>query len=429
MKAYAPGEQINDATKLNTNECAWGPAPGVLKAVAQTTVDMLRLYPSPMADRVRAAAADVFEIDASSVLVGNGSDDCLTIVMRSFLGPGDVVACPWPTYSLYDTLATIQGVEIKHADWSASPDPLLAGSASGEGAPGWHLPVSELLGLGAKVVFVATPNNPSATLVPLEELELLATRLDGVLVVDEAYIDYATAADGSTPAGLSASFIPRLTSHPNVLVLRTFSKSYSMAGARLGLMFAAPDLINHMNKVKDSYNVNSMTQIAGEAALKDREYWEWLVTSTITERKWVLENTKEFGWTYPKTDANFVLFDVGSASTAEYIYTGLKKQGLLVRYWGARPDLCSKLRVTIGTRASNERFVKLVKALLSEQSSGAMNGNGTPRKMMTNGTANGYHLTDLRPGSATPRQAWEESSSSYAKLREKGRGSFAFGLS
>ena len=125
MKAYAPGEQINDATKLNTNECAWGPAPGVLKAVAQTTVDMLRLYPSPMADRVRAAAADVFEIDASSVLVGNGSDDCLTIVMRSFLGPGDVVACPWPTYSLYDTLATIQGVEIKHAEWSASPDPLL----------------------------------------------------------------------------------------------------------------------------------------------------------------------------------------------------------------------------------------------------------------------------------------------------------------
>ena len=175
MKAYAPGEQINDATKLNTNECAWGPAPGVLKAVAQTTVDMLRLYPSPMADRVRAAAADVFEIDASSVLVGNGSDDCLTIVMRSFLGPGDVVACPWPTYSLYDTLATIQGVEIKHADWSASPDPLLAGSASGEGAPGWHLPVSELLGLGAKVVFVVRPR--IAPSLPTEVIVVAAQRV------------------------------------------------------------------------------------------------------------------------------------------------------------------------------------------------------------------------------------------------------------
>ena len=241
MKAYAPGEQINEATKLNTNECAWGPAPGVLKALAETSVDALRLYPSPLADKVRAAAADVFEVDAATVLVGNGSDDCLTIVMRSFLGPGDVCACPWPTYSLYDTLATIQGVEIKHAAWTEAADPALGGAAPSGGAPGWHLPVSELLASGAKVVFVATPNNPSATLVPLEELELLATKLQGVLVVDEAYIDYATTADGA-PAGLAASFIPKLTAHPNVLVLRTFSKSYSMAGARLGLMFGSAGL-------------------------------------------------------------------------------------------------------------------------------------------------------------------------------------------
>ena len=393
MKAYAPGEQINDATKLNTNECAWGPAPGVLKALAATTIDQLRLYPSPLADRVRNAAADVFEVDAEQVLVGNGSDDCLTVVMRSFLGPGDVVACPWPTYSLYDTLATIQGVEIRHAAWVEEPD---GGGEPGNGATGWHLPINELLASGAKVVFVASPNNPSATLVPLAELELLASKLKGILVVDEAYIDYATKRDGS-PAGLSASFIPLLSKHPNVLVLRTFSKSYSMAGAvsthapppappapparpvrllcsrpclcaqRLGLMFASPELINHMNKVKDSYNVNSMTQIAGEAALLDRTYWDWLVRSTITEREWLLEECKQFGWSYPKTDANFVLFDLGSASKAEYVYAGLKKQGLLVRYWGSRPDLCSKLRVTVGTRESNERFVSLVTGLLAEQ--------------------------------------------------------------
>ena len=110
MKAYTPGEQINNAIKLNTNECAWGPAPAVLKAVANVTPDQLRLYPSPMADRVRAAASEVFQVSADQVLVGNGSDDCLTIVMRSFLGPGDKCACPWPTYSLYDTLATIVGL-------------------------------------------------------------------------------------------------------------------------------------------------------------------------------------------------------------------------------------------------------------------------------------------------------------------------------
>lgn len=131
LQAYTPGEQINDAIKLNTNECAWGPAPGVLKAVGEISVDQLRLYPSPMADRVRAAAADVFEVSAGQVLVGNGSDDCLTVVMRSFLSPGDKCACPWPTYSLYDTLATIQGVDIVHAAWQEAPDPLL--KAKGEG--------------------------------------------------------------------------------------------------------------------------------------------------------------------------------------------------------------------------------------------------------------------------------------------------------
>jgi len=367
MKAYAPGEQINDATKLNTNECAWGPAPGVLKALSAATVDQLRLYPSPLADKVRAAAADVFKVEAASVLVGNGSDDCLTVVMRSFLGPGDVVACPWPTYSLYDTLATVQGVEIRHAQWLERPDSEHVGAGTQRGAAGWHLPVEDLLDTGAKVVFVATPNNPSATLVPLDELEALAQKLRGVLVVDEAYIDYATAADGESPAGLAASFIPRLSGYPNVIVLRTFSKSYSMAGARLGLMFASPELIGHMNKVKDSYNVNSMTQIAGEAALRDREYWEWLVRSTITERKWLLESCAQFKWTYPKTDANFVLFDVGCAKRAEYLYTGLKQQGVLVRYWGARPDLCSKLRVTVGTRDSNARFVQIVTGLLAAE--------------------------------------------------------------
>ena len=158
-------------------------------------------------------------------------------------------------------------------------------------------------------------------------------------------------------------------------------------------MFASPELINHMNKVKDSYNVNSMTQVAGEAALRDREDWNWLVSSTIAERTWLLESCAKFDWTYPKTDvrshlllalaaapgltryhtqcpqANFVLFDVGSAARADYLYSGLKNQGLLVRYWGSRPDLCTKLRVTVGTRESNERFVNLVTDLLAAEGS------------------------------------------------------------
>lgn len=360
MAAYTPGEQINNCTKLNTNECAWGPSPAVLEALRGVTADQLRLYPSPLCDRVRGAAADVFGVSADQVLVGNGSDDCLTVIMRSFVVPGDptrnVVACPWPTYSLYDTLASIQGVEIRHSDWLAEADPALE---SKDGVPGWHLPVTSLLASGAKVVFLATPNNPSATLVPRAALEFLASKLDGILVVDEAYIDYACDGDG-----MAASFISLLTAHPNVLVLRTFSKSYSMAGARLGLMFGHPELIAHMTKVKDSYNVNGLTQLAGEAALRDRAHFDWLVKSTLEQRQVLVDAFSSFGWTWPQSDANFLLVDVGSVAVAAGLYAGLRAEGILVRYWGKRPELASKLRITVGSQESNERFLALVRKLL-----------------------------------------------------------------
>ena len=359
MKAYTPGEQVNECIKLNTNECAWGPSPKVLEALAGATGNSLRLYPSPLGDKLRQAAAEVYGVDAAQVLVGNGSDDCLTVIMRSFLQPGDKVACPWPTYSLYDTLASIQGVEIQHHDWLAAAD--LAVAAGGGGVAGWHLPVSALAASGARVVFVASPNNPSATLVPLHALETLAGMLPGVLVVDEAYIDYACDGDG-----MAASFIKRLAAFPNVLVLRTFSKSYAMAGARLGLMFADAELIGHMNKVKDSYNVNALTQLAGEAALRDRAHFEWLVKETLAQREVLAAAFTEFGWSWPPTDGNFMLVDVGSVALAGALYAGLKEAGILVRYWGSRPDLNSKLRITVGAKESNEKFIALTRKLLGE---------------------------------------------------------------
>ena len=352
MKAYAPGEQLKGCIKLNTNECAWGPAPAVLKAVCSVTEDQLRLYPSPLCDKVRQAASEVFGVQPAQVLVGNGSDDCLTIIMRTFSQPGDSVACAWPTYSLYDTLASIQGVGIQHVDWSAQPDPALG---EADGVPGWHLPITGLLQTAARVVFIANPNNPSATRVPLPALEYLATHLKGILVVDEAYIDYALDGDG-----MAASFLGKLDAYPNVIILRTFSKSYSMAGARLGLMFAHVELINHMNKVKDSYNVNALTQLAGEAALLDRDYFRWLVGETIKQRKALEAACKGFGWTWPASDANFLLVEVGSAAKAGALYERCRDGGVLVRYWGSRPELATKLRVTVGTKESVDKFVSIV---------------------------------------------------------------------
>lgn len=348
MKAYTPGEQVNKCIKLNTNECAWGPSEAVLKAITAVTPDELRLYPSPLCDRVRQAAAEVFSVDPAQVLVGNGSDDCLTVIMRSFLQPGDTVACAWPTYSLYDTLASIQGVDIRHVDW-------LAEGGDG-GVPGWQLPTAGLLETGARVVFIANPNNPSATLVPLAALEVLASRLKGILVVDEAYIDYAHGGDG-----MGASYLPRLAAFPNVIVLRTFSKSYSMAGARLGLLFAHAELVGHMNKVKDSYNVNALTQLAGEAALRDRDHFAWLVRETLQQRKALEQTCALYGWTWPASDANFMLVDVASAPLAAALYARLKAEGILVRYWGSRPELECKLRITVGAKESMDKFAAVVK--------------------------------------------------------------------
>lgn len=345
MSGYTPGEQVNQCVKLNTNECAWGPSPAVRAALMSYDVDSLRLYPDPVSKGLREAAAKVYGVTPGHVLAGNGSDDCLTIIFRAFVMAPQKVACPWPTYSLYDTLATLQGVPIEHVDWLAD----------------WQLPIDALASTGARVTLLATPNNPSATLVPRAQLQELARRLDGILVVDEAYIDFAHNGDG-----LGASFLPVLDEHPNVIVLRTFSKSYSLAGGRLGLLFAAPSLISQLEKVKDSYNVNALTQAAGTAALGDGAYLKELVRKTIEQRELVCAGLAAYGWTWPPSEANFLLAETGSVETATKVYDGLKARGILIRYWAKRPDLNTKLRITIGAPESNQAMLDAVKEIMAQ---------------------------------------------------------------
>jgi histidinol-phosphate aminotransferase len=260
------------------------------------------------------------------------------VIYRAFLKPGDQVAAPWPTYGLYDTLATLQGVEMVHVDYRID-------------ATQWHLP-RHLAKQGAKVVLVANPNNPSATLTPIEQIRRLAYEVDGILVVDEAYIDFAP--DGS-------SMLPHLTSHPNVIVLRTFSKSYSLAGARLGLLFAHPELVTHLMKVKDSYNVNALTQALGVAALEDRDHHRALVNDTLRERTRLAGELATFGWTWPVSAANFLLCEVGEKAGA--IYRALKERGVLVRWWD-RPVLSTKLRITVGRPEQTDLLLKHLKELV-----------------------------------------------------------------
>jgi histidinol-phosphate aminotransferase len=342
MQGYVPGEQVATAVKLNTNEGAYPPSPRVMATLAAIADESLRLYPDPVSRGLREAAAARYAVSVDQVLAGNGSDDCLTILYRTFLDDGDRVACPWPTYGLYDTLASIQGAVLATVPFRQS-------------ARRWELPAEALRKLRAKMIILANPNNPSATLVPVDELRRLAdAAADAIVVVDEAYVDFALA------AGVDASILPYLDAHPNLVVLRSFSKSYSLAGARLGLMFASAELCAEMTKVKDSYNVNAITQAIGVAALRDRAHQDELLRRTLDERARLEAALAAMGATWPESGANFVLAEFGER--AEAIYRALKDGGLLVRWW-ASSELRTKLRITVGRPDENERLI----AALREQ--------------------------------------------------------------
>jgi histidinol-phosphate aminotransferase len=343
MSGYAPGEQLPDAIKLNTNEGAFPPSPRVMAALAGVADESLRLYPDPLARRLREAAAARYGVTAEQVLAGNGSDDCLTILYRTFLDPGQRVACPWPTYGLYRQLAEIQGAKLVTVPFRQT-------------GTRWELP-PDLAKQRAKMIILANPNNPSATLIPVDELGKLAdAATKAIVVVDEAYIDFALA------DGLDASMLPYLDQHPNVVVLRTFSKSYSLAGARLGLLFASAPLVDQMMKVKDSYNVNAITQALGTAALEDRQAHDEAMRGTLDERERLTHELAAFGLTWPESRANFLLVELGDR--AETIYNALREAKLLVRWWSA-PELRTKLRISVGRPDQNNRLLAALRPALA----------------------------------------------------------------
>jgi histidinol-phosphate aminotransferase len=344
MPGYTPGEQVPGAIKLNTNECAYPPSPRVMEMLGRIADNSLRLYPDPVSRRLREVAAARYGVLPEQVLAGNGSDDCLTIIYRAFLAPGDRVICPWPTYGLYDTLATLQGAAMTTTPFVITGD-----------GKRWLMPPPLALD-PAKMILLANPNNPSATLIPVDELRRLADQTSGIVVVDEAYVDFA---------GDGASILPWLGEHPNLIVLRTFSKSFSLAGARLGLLFAAPALIAQLMKVKDSYNVNVLTQALGAVALEDRAYHEDVVRKTLGERARLETELGALGLRWPESRANFLLCDVGD--DAEAVYRALKREGILVRWWDT-PELSTRLRITVGKPEDNDRLMAALKLLLGSVS-------------------------------------------------------------
>jgi histidinol-phosphate aminotransferase len=338
MSGYVPGEQPQDAgfIKLNTNENPYPPSPKVYAALRKAINSSLRLYPEPLSDTLRSTAANVYGVKPANIIVGNGSDEILSMLLRCFVGTQDRVAFPVPTYSLYDTLVAIQDGNAVTVDY---PDD-------------FSVPTS-LSEQNAALTFLCNPNAPSGTLVSLPEIEKLARSVSGILAVDEAYIDFA--------ASEGASSIPLIRQLPNLVVLRTLSKSFSLAGMRIGLAFASEEIISGMMKVKDSYNVNRLSLVAATAALQDMHWMARNAGRIQRSRKKLTDGLRRAGYDVYPSQANFVLARK-KGQNLRGVYEELKQRKILVRYFGV-PALQDCLRITVGTPAEVQTLLKEMAAI------------------------------------------------------------------
>lgn len=337
---YIPGEQPQngDAIKLNTNENPYPPSPRVLSALRKAVNRSLKLYPEPLSDSLRSLAAATYGVRPDNVLVGNGSDELLSILVRCFIGPGDRVAYPVPTYTLYGTLIAIQDGKTVGFDYDVE----------------FNLPPS-LFSQDAALTFLCNPNSPSGTLIPLREIERLAASLSGILVVDEAYIDFA---DGEKVSALSL-----IRNFSNVVVLRSFSKSFSLAGMRIGLAFADEEIIADMIKVKDSYNLNRLSLVSAIAALQDLPWMERNVRRIRATRKRLTRALEKIGFEVYPSEANFVMAR-RKGQNLRPVYDELKKRKILVRYFDL-DGLKDSLRITVGTPAETQALLRELKTICS----------------------------------------------------------------
>ena len=336
MAGYTPGEQPREDgfIKLNTNENPYPPSPRVFDAIRNVlTGDKLRKYPDPMGQAFCHTAGRVLGVDPDGILIGNGSDDILTILTRTFVPQGGLVVSPTPSYLLYRTLAELQGARFETAPYQ----------------PDWSLPQPWPI-RAANLTFVANPNSPSGTMVPRPRLEALADELDGPLVLDEAYVDFAQ------NHGLS------LASRPNVVVTRTLSKSYALAGIRFGFAIARPELVREFLKVKDSYNCDVLSLAAATAALEDQAYLRETRGRILATRQRLCEGLVRLGFEVIPSHSNFV-WSRRTDRAVKPIYEELKRRKILVR-WMSYPNYGDGLRVSVGTDTEIDRLLEEMNKIL-----------------------------------------------------------------
>lgn len=351
LEGYVPGEQPQESgwIKLNTNENPYPPSPRVVAAIQAAAEGRLNVYPDPLATRFRSLAGELFGVDADWILPANGSDENLTILVRTFADSGDLITFPYPSYILYETLADIQGARherlLLNADWS------------------WDIDRVRPQIDASRLVFVPNPNSPSGNCWDLGELEQLVPP-NGVFVLDEAYGDFR---DEPHRGEFLQTDVGRRS-----VVTRTLSKSYSLAGIRFGFAVAHPDLIAGMRKVKDSYNCNTLSLAAATAALEDQSWMLDNAARVRATRARLTSSLQELGFAVVDSQANFVWATHDTCSHAG-LYESLKARQILIRYMkfpGSLDDVTlDGLRITIGTDDEIDGFLSALTEIMNDGSS------------------------------------------------------------
>ncbi|MBR5542534.1 MAG: histidinol-phosphate transaminase [Oscillospiraceae bacterium] len=341
LVAYTPGEQPKDKKyiKLNTNESPFSPSKKAKKEAA-LAAKRLELYPDPECRELHARLAECCGLDASEVLVTNGSDEILNFAFMAFCDDETPAVFPDITYGFYPVFADVNGIKYEEI-------PLL---------PDFTIRASDYFGKKA-TIFIANPNAPTGIALPLSDIEeILKNNPDNVVVIDEAYVDFG---------GESAiSLIPK---YKNLLVTQTFSKSRSMAGARLGFGAGDRELIADLNTIKYStnpYNINRMTMAAGLGVLSDEEYTKKNCKTVCEVREFTEKELSKLGFETTESVTNFIFARHNSAG-GKMLYEELRRRGILVRHFD-KPRLSEYLRITVGARRDMEALIKTISDILKE---------------------------------------------------------------
>ncbi|HVU32540.1 MAG TPA: histidinol-phosphate transaminase [Opitutaceae bacterium] len=347
LHAYTPGLQPSEAgwVKLNTNECPYPPSPRVADALRREIGSdgaSLRLYPNPRSTALRSTVARLHDLREENVCIGNGSDDILNLLVRAFCSGAAALGFTVPSYSLYPVLVEIQDGAARTVEFDRS----------------MRLPVDRIADSDARAFVLTSPNAPTGVGFANADFERILARYRGLLVIDEAYAPFAREN--------AAALVVR---HPNVVVVRTLSKAYALAGIRVGYALAHPDIIDVLDRVRDSYNVSRLSQVAAVAALEDQPYYDGVIRQVVATRDaFVADLLNRRHWRTYDSQSNFIFTEPTTArgesgpAVAKSAYDHLYAHKVLVRYFPSHALTAPFLRISVGTDAEMSVLGQLLDA-------------------------------------------------------------------